>query len=283
MVALGVLLALGLAAAARAARAWHVEWRSFHPRREPVPPPEPALEGLSVVSFPSGDGNQLKAWLVPSRNGAAVLFAHGSEADRRALLPEARLVVAQGYGALLFDFPGHGESSGKVRWSDESRSALRAAAGFLAAQPGVRGGAVAGYGFSMGAHALAQLAAEPLPLVALVLAGAPTDGEELVLEQFGAWGPLTQWPALWADRRCGFVASPTPLSMVSASKLPILVIWGGRDAVVPPAMPARLARSGPGPRESLFLPEAGHGGYLDSDPEAFARALLGFLGRWLAR
>ena len=282
--ALGALFAFGLCAGAAllAVRAFRAEWRDFHPRRGPVPLPAPPLAGLSAVSFPSADGTALKGWLVPSRNGAAVLLAHGTDADRRALLPEARLLVSHGYGALLLDLPGHGESDGPVHWSEESRAALRAAARFLAAQPGIQPGKVAAYGFSMGAHALAQLSAEDLPLAALILAGAPTDGDELTAEQQGRFGPLTQWPALWADRLCGFVAAPTPLSAVQSSRLPLLIIWGGRDVVVPPRMSLLLSQSGPGPREVLVLPRAGHGDYLQADEAAWAGAVLGFLSRWLA-
>ncbi len=281
MLAAAALSALGLLlATARAVRAYRAEWRTFVPRTGPVPLPEPALEGLQAVSIPWA-GGVLRGWLVPSRNGAAVLFAHGSEGDRRALLPEARLVVAHGYGALLFDFPGHGESPGAVHWSAESRAALRAAAAFLAAQPGVH--RAAGYGFSMGGHALAQLASEALPLAALVLAGVPTDGDLLTLEQYRSWGPLTQWPAAWADRRGGFVAAPTPLSKVSTSGLPILVVCGGLDQVVPTRMQEQLSRSGPGPRELLLLPRAGHGDYLQREPEQFSKSLLDFLGRRLPR
>jgi pimeloyl-ACP methyl ester carboxylesterase len=266
----------------QAVRAYRAEARSFSPRRGEVPLPEPALPGLSPVAFPSEDGTLLKGWLVPSQNGAAVLFIHGSEADRRALVPEARLLVSQGYGALLFDLPGHGESAGVVRWSEESRAAVRAAARYLAAAPGVRPGKVAAFGFSMGAYTLAQVSDEPLPLVALVLAGPSTDGEEVTREQFAAWGPLTQQPALWADRRAGFVPAPTPLSVVARSQLPILVIWGVNDRVVPPRMADLLARSGPGPREALCLRASGHGDYLTTDGADYSRGVQAFLSRWIA-
>jgi pimeloyl-ACP methyl ester carboxylesterase len=140
---------------------------------------------------------------------------------------------------------------------------------------------IAGYGLSMGAHAFAQLSAEDLPLAALVLAGVPSDGDALTRNEFRAWGLLTQVPGLLADRYSGFDPAPTPLVALATSPRPILLLWGAKDEVVPTWMPAALARIGPGPRSALRLPEAGHGGYLDTDAEGFTRGLLEFLSHWI--
>jgi uncharacterized protein len=281
--AVALALALVLAGALwRAASAFLIEWRTFRPRRGPVPLPAPP-GGLSAVTFPSADGTSLRGWLLAPQNGAAVVFVHGSEADRRQLLPEARLVASHGYGALLFDMPGHGESGGVAHWSEEARAAVRGAAGFLASQPGLRPGALAAYGFSMGAYTVAQAAPDEPRLAAVVLAGAPTDGDELTRYEFRGWGPLTRWPALWADRLGGFVNEPRALARMPMLHQPVLLIAGGREPVVQAGMFERLAHAGGGPRVPLLLPNADHGGYLKADPAAFERSLLGFLDGHLGR
>src|SRR5947209_19579580 len=101
-----------LYAAVEMARAAHVEWRDFHPRRSAMVRPEGAPAELSEVAFESSDGSALRGWWLPSRNGAAVVFVHGSSADRRGLYPQALFLHQHGFGALLFDMPGHGESAG---------------------------------------------------------------------------------------------------------------------------------------------------------------------------
>ena len=54
------------------------------------------------------DGLRLKGWYVPSRNGAAVIAFAG----RRDTQLRARMLVRHGYGVLLFDRRGEGESEG---------------------------------------------------------------------------------------------------------------------------------------------------------------------------
>jgi pimeloyl-ACP methyl ester carboxylesterase len=61
-----------------------------------------------------------------------------------------------------------------------------------------------------------------------------------------------------------------------ASKMPTLIVWGGRDRIIPVEQ-ARPAHEGmPGSRLELFQ-DAGHFPHLD-DPRAFARTLTDFFG-----
>ena len=43
----------------------------------------------------------------------AVVLMHGVKGNRLAMLRRARLLHAEGFGVLLFDFQAHGESAGK--------------------------------------------------------------------------------------------------------------------------------------------------------------------------
>ena len=265
-------------------RAFRSEWSEYRPARtNPVPLPTPAPKDLAAVSFKAPDGTLVRGWLLPSKNGAAVVFFHGSEADRRALWGEAQLIASRGYGALLIDFPGHGETDGEVHFGDEARGAALAAVRFLAASPGVKAGRIAGFGASMGSYTLAQVAPlEPL-LSALVLTGTPTDGDELTRWQFSKLGPLTYLPALLADRLGGFVADPTPLQLMPSIRQPMLIVAGEKDPWVPNEMGSRLARAAGGRAAFLLVPGGHHGDYLEADREGYARALLDFLGRTIGR
>src|SRR5262245_40237908 len=91
--------ALPLMIAASAAR--H-EWRrEFHPDRSvPVLPAALENEPIENVSF-QARGNTMHGWFIPSTNGAAVVFLHGTDADRAQLAREAHLLARHGYGALL--------------------------------------------------------------------------------------------------------------------------------------------------------------------------------------
>ena len=77
-------------AAAKALAVFRQEAAAFHPPHTIVtlPTGTPDLDGLKAVSFQSLERITLHGWILPSRNSAAVILAHGAEADRRQLLPE---------------------------------------------------------------------------------------------------------------------------------------------------------------------------------------------------
>ena len=52
--------------------------------------------------------------------GATAIHLHSSDDDRRQLLPEAQLLSSHGFGVFMFDWPGHGESGGRVTWAGPS-------------------------------------------------------------------------------------------------------------------------------------------------------------------
>ena len=60
------------------------------------------------VSFTTADGLELRGWYVPSRNGAAVISFPGRSGSQK----QARMLARHGYGVLLFDRRGEGESEG---------------------------------------------------------------------------------------------------------------------------------------------------------------------------
>lgn len=62
----------------------------------------------------TSDRVELAAWYVPSRNGAAVLLVHGAGGSRDGARSHAELLARNGYGVLLYDARGRGESGGRT-------------------------------------------------------------------------------------------------------------------------------------------------------------------------
>ena len=60
------------------------------------------------VSFTTSDGLELSGWYIPSENRAAVIAFPGRSGPQRP----ARMLAGHGYGVLLFDRRGEGESDG---------------------------------------------------------------------------------------------------------------------------------------------------------------------------
>ena len=81
------------------------------------------------VTFPADDGVRLSGWYVPSRNGAAIVLVHGGGGDRQGTILHARMLAKAGYGVLLYDARGRGESAGYEnaagwQWDRDVRGAV---------------------------------------------------------------------------------------------------------------------------------------------------------------
>jgi len=282
------LLAAALALLAwqmfRAVRAARFELSYFRPRHWDVPrPPDADALGLREATFTS-DSTTLRGWYLPTRNGAAIVAVHGSGGDRRDLLPEARLFAAAGYGVLLYDSPGHGESGGTPRWGAPERAAVRAAIGYLLQQPDVRAERLGAYGYSLGGYVVAGAAAEDPRIRAVAIAGTPSDPIEQTRYEYRHSGPFGVVGALTGVRLSGMdVRTARAIDVVAAiAPRPLLIVGSAGDGSVPASMASQLFQAAHDPKELLILERADHGKYFEAAPEYgtrlrefFDRTLLG--------
>jgi pimeloyl-ACP methyl ester carboxylesterase len=279
------VLAIPGAALFVAVRSYRIEAASFSRQRRPVPLPAAALglRGLEAVAFPSRAGVLLRGWYVPSENRAGVVLAHGAGGDRRSLIQEALALHRHGFGTLLFDWPGHGESEGEIHWNEGERAALRGAVDFLSARADLDPKRLGAFGFSMGGYTVAQVAADEPRLRATALAGAPPDAEEQTRWEYRRWGALAQIPALLAVKASGLpVGTLRPKDTVSRiSPRALLIIGGTEDGLVPQFMTEELFAAAKEPKQLLLIERAGHGGYGDAAPEVYPQQLVAFFERAL--
>ena len=121
------------------------------------------------VSFTTGDGLELRGWYIPSKNRAAVIAFPGRRGPQRP----ARMLARHGYGVLLFDRRGEGESEGDPNifgWQGERD--LRAAVDYLRTRSDVDDDRIGGIGLSVGGEMMLEAAAESDGLKAVVSEGA---------------------------------------------------------------------------------------------------------------
>ena len=168
-----------------------------------VPRPElgvatPATYGLSArdVVFETEDRVRVAGWYVPSSNGAAVVLRHGAGSTRSDVLAHAAAISRGGYGVLLTDARGHGQSGGRAMdfgWHGDLD--VRAAVTFLTEQPDVDPDRIGVVGMSMGGEeAIGAAAADPR-IRGVVAEGATgrTDSDKAWLsDTYGARGSLQE-------------------------------------------------------------------------------------------
>ena len=121
------------------------------------------------VAFTTSDGLRLKGWYIPSKNGAAVISFPGRSGTQQ----EARMLADHGYGVLLFDRRGEGESEGDPNmfgWQGERD--IHAAVDYLQGRPDVDPERIGGIGLSVGGEMMIEAAAESDALKAIVSEGA---------------------------------------------------------------------------------------------------------------
>ena len=121
------------------------------------------------VTFPADDGIRLSGWYVPSRNGAAIVLVHGGGGDRQGTILHARMLANAGYGVLLYDARGRGDSAGHEnaagwQWDRDVRGAVS----FLTSRGIDRIGLL---GLSTGAEAVVTEAASDKRVGAVVADG----------------------------------------------------------------------------------------------------------------
>jgi uncharacterized protein len=142
-----------------------------HKWREPVGDPPSAA--YHDVTFKASDGLDIAGWYRPSENGAAVLVVHGGGSDRKGSVDHAKMLARHGYGVLLYDARGRGESDGSPNgygwdWGKDVAGALA----FLERRDDVDPERIGAVGLSTGADVLIEVAAERRDLAAVVTDGA---------------------------------------------------------------------------------------------------------------
>lgn len=218
---------------------------------EQAPPPSPSalgLRGVETVELRTGDGLALLAWRVPAMRAEApvVLYLHGNGGSLAHRAPRVARFQAQGWGALIVQWRGYGGNPGSP---SEAGLALDAAAGLdrLRAE-GIAPGRIVIWGESLGSGPAIRLAAErPHHAGALVLESPYTSLLDLARLHY----PVLPAGVLLRDRY-------DSLSRIPGVAVPILILQGARDTLVPPEMGRRLAAAARAPIELWEASEAGH-------------------------
>lgn len=238
-------------------------------------PVSPEALGLEASEWTvARDGAALPVWDLRIRDaGPTVVLVHGWGRSRVDSL--ARIGPFLGFAARLVlpDLRGHGDATGSTRLGDAVEEAdLRAIVEALDAT-----GPVVLAGHSMGATLAIRVAAA-VDRVAAVVAIAPYDtvrtplGCRLVARDLPA-GPFV--PAVLATLAALGIGRPSTLAAAGSLRVPLLVIAGDRDRVVPIDESRRIAEAG---RGELVAIAGGEHSDLDRD-EAAGRAIESFMAR----
>lgn len=232
----------------------------FFPYHKHVQTPEQLGLKYEDVYFNAGDGTRLHGWYLPAPGRAlgTILFLHGNAENVSTHIMSVRWLPERGFNVFLLDYRGYGVSAGKPTLAgaqDDVDSALK----MLLARPGVDAGRVVVFGQSLGgAIAIHNVAHSPYRrhIRTLVVESAFSGYRRITREKLGdfwlTW-PL-QYPLSWtvSDKY-----NPSE-AVTDISPIPLLVIHGDRDPIVPVHHGQRLFELAREPKQLWIVEGGGH-------------------------
>jgi fermentation-respiration switch protein FrsA (DUF1100 family) len=220
----------------------------YFPDPTPVPSAGEVIAGARDVTLGTADGLQLGAWFVPATGqvdtGMAVLVAPGNGGNRAGRAGFAEELSRRGLAVLLMDYRGYGGNPGSPS-QDGLAADADAAVGALT-ELGYPPQRTVYFGESLGSGVVAGLQVRHPP-AGIVLRSPFTE-----LADVGAYHyPWLPVGALLRDR------FPV-MEHLATNLVPITVIYGDRDAVIPPLLSARVADQAPSLAERVVIEGADH-------------------------
>jgi uncharacterized protein len=201
----------------------------------------PAVLSAEEHWIPVGsEGERLHAWWIASPQAEfTLLFFHGARVNLSGSIYRLRAFRDAGFNVLAFDYRGFGQSSARLPSEQSVYEDAQAAISWLDARvPDPRRRIL--YGHSLGGPIAAEAALRGSGAAALVLESTFTS----VSEMTHLSGLVTQRLDL--------------LDKLQRLKLPVLIVHGAEDDLVPPEMAQRLYDAARGPKRLLLVEGAGH-------------------------
>ena len=262
-----IVLAVVLVVALVGIAGWALQRRLIYlPDSSTPPSAATVLPGAEDVVLTTADGLELDAWFVPGRApdgpgaGFTVLLAPGNGGNRLGRVDTAADLAAAGFSTLLFDYRGYGGNPGFP--TEEGLAAdAHAALGHLRSRDDVDPTRLLYFGESLGCAVVTALAVDDPPAGMLLRS------------------PFTDLAAV-ARHHYPFVPSAAlkdefPVAeLVARIDVPITVVYGTADSIVPPAQSAAVADAARRLHERVELDGLEH-----NDPPMFGAPVVNALIR----
>lgn len=220
------------------------------------------LPDFGDVRLKDQDGTQIDAWYHEAKQGfPTILFFHGNAGSLISGAWYSRALADAGFGLLAVDYRGYGVSKGSPSEEGLYQDA-RAAVAYVTHERQVPLSRIVLYGESLGTGVAVQMATE-YPLGAIVLQSPYTSME--------AMGEL-RFP--WLPVHMLVVDKFDSLSKIARVHVPLLLMHGENDNVVPVQQGKTLFAAANEPKQAVYFADQGHN---DLNRAQRVRALVAFL------
>ncbi len=219
----------------------------YFPLRQAVPAAATAFPGAEDIAFETADGLRLSGWFAnPAKTtGGTVIVFNGNAGDRSHRAPLGAALLQSGLSVMLFDYRGYGRNPGAPSENGLVTDA-RAARAYVASRSDVDPDRVIYFGESLGSAVAVALAVEHAPR-ALVLRSPFTSLTDMGRLHY----PFLPVGLLLQDRF-------DTLGRISDLKIPVLVLAGDRDTIIPAEQSRQISEAVPGVKRFVLIPGADH-------------------------
>lgn len=216
-------------------------------------------QDMQVIQIHVADGLTLNSWYKPPMDKKpTVLYLHGNAGNIGSRMYLVRQFLSAGFGVFLLEYRGYGGNPGsptELGFYQDGRAAIQ----FLR-QQGIPEHNVVLYGESLGTGVATQLATE-YPICALILQSPYTSLTALARYHY-FWLPIP------------LMDKYDSLSRIKKIHVPILMLHGQLDEVVPYSQGLTLFHMANQPKQWIKFPDKGHHNLWN---EHFAQEVIHFI------
>lgn len=241
----------------------------------------PSQVGLAFEEFffSSADGTRLHAWFIPAQGDAlgTVIQYHGNAENMSSHFSYVDWVPAQGFNLVTFDYRGYGQSAGRPTRKGtvvDGQAILKA----VRSRPDLDPSKILILGQSLGgAVSLAAVAEGDREGVCGIAVdstfvsyqGVALDIYSKLHSMRAIMGPIIRWVV---------TEEHSPLQSLSKLQgIPLLILHGDKDEIVPYGQAQKLFQAAPEPRKLLTVPGGFHTDALvGPQAETYRKALTDF-------
>lgn len=253
----------------------------------------PADVGLALDDlWIPGPRGKLAAWYLPATNGCTLICCHGINDNRGQWLRQAaRLHRERGYGALLFDFAGHGQSEGdQVTYGIHEQQDVAAVLAYLRGRGDVDMARLGIMGYSLGAITAVLAAAAQPELRAVVIESGFSDVQRdigVLFHRFTGFPafPLANLVVFWGQRIAHVQLSHVRPALVIGriAPRPVFIISDLKDGIADEPHDGEQLYARAGEAKLLWqVPDAAHVQAFSVHPDEWIARVEAFLDEYLA-
>ncbi|MCF8131129.1 MAG: alpha/beta hydrolase [Deltaproteobacteria bacterium] len=218
----------------------------FHPQTDFHMIPEQMGLPYESINFKAEDGTNLHGWFFPlPGRSPVILFCHGNAGNISHRLGNVQKLLSNGCQVFIYDYRGYGKSTG-----NPSRKGIYsdgvAAYDYLVKNRNISPDRIFLFGRSLGAAVAMEIAIQrPVKRLILESAFTSTKGLARTMPLFTLISPFL--PAHYNN-----------LKKIEMITVPILIIHGNRDEIIPFNMGEELFEVAPEPKAFYAIEGAGH-------------------------